>query len=55
MLPGHPEPPVTRYTLTTIAFSQTLDIARSRADLGYRPLVSLDDALAAFAATQRRA
>ncbi len=55
VLPGHPEPPVTRYTLTTIAFSQTLDIARARADLGYRPLVSLDDALAAFAATQRRA
>ncbi|QNP55540.1 NAD-dependent epimerase/dehydratase family protein [Tessaracoccus defluvii] len=52
VLPGYPEPPLTRYTLTTIAYSQTLDISRARADLGYVPRVSLDDALAAFAATR---
>ncbi len=28
VLPGYPEPPLTRYTLTTIAYSQTLDISR---------------------------
>lgn len=51
-LPGKPEPPLTRYTLTTIAYSQTLDITRAKNDLGYAPRVSLDDALAAFAATR---
>lgn len=44
-LPGRPEPPLTRYTLSTIAFSQTLDISRARAELGYRPVVSIDEAL----------
>lgn len=52
-LPGRPEPPLTRYSLSTIAFSQTLDIRRARDDLGYRPLVSLDDALARVAANLR--
>jgi nucleoside-diphosphate-sugar epimerase len=44
-LPGRPEPPLTRYTLSTIAFSQTLDIARARTELGYVPVVSIDEAL----------
>lgn len=52
-LPWRPEPPLTRYTLTTIAYSQTLDVARAKADLGYRPEVSLDDALARVAAHLR--
>jgi nucleoside-diphosphate-sugar epimerase len=50
VIPGRPEPPLTRYTLSTIAYSQTLDISRAREDLGYRPEVSLDDALSAVAA-----
>ena len=49
VLPGRPEPPLTRYTLSTIAYSQTLDITRARSELGYRPEVSLDDALTAVA------
>lgn len=49
-IPGRPEPPVTRYTLSTIAYSQTLDISRARADLGYEPTIDLDDALARVAA-----
>ncbi len=49
VLPGHPEPPVTRYTVTTIAHSQTLDISRARDLLGYRPAVSLDQSLAGYA------
>lgn len=49
VLPGYPEPPVTRYTVTTIAHSQTLDISRARDLLGYRPEVSLDESLAGYA------
>lgn len=45
VVPGHPEPPLTRYTLTTIGFSQTLDISRARVELGYRPEVDLEDSL----------
>ena len=45
ILPGRPEPPLTRYTLSTIAYSQTLDISRAKDELGYRPVVALDDAL----------
>lgn len=45
VLPGRPEPPFTRYTLSTIAYSQTLDISRARDELGYEPAVALDDAI----------
>ncbi|MBO9626860.1 MAG: NAD-dependent epimerase/dehydratase family protein [Microbacterium sp.] len=50
VLPGRPEPPLTRYTLSTIAYSQTLDISRAQDELGYHPTVGLDDALARVAA-----
>ena len=40
------EPPFTRYSLGTIAFSQTLDLTRARTVLGYSPSVSLDDGIA---------
>ncbi|WP_435745069.1 NAD-dependent epimerase/dehydratase family protein [Microbacterium sp. PMB16] len=53
--PGRPEPPLTRYTLSTIAYSQTLDLTRAKAELGYRPHISLDDALARVAANLRAA
>ena len=53
VLPGRPEPPLTRYTLSTIAYSQTLDITRAKDELGYRPEVSLDDALVAVTAHLR--
>jgi nucleoside-diphosphate-sugar epimerase len=39
------EPPFTRYTLGTIAFSQTLDLSRARSLLDYRPRVSLDEGI----------
>lgn len=44
------EPPVTRYSLGTIAFSQTLDLQRARGGLGYAPSVSLDEGIARTAA-----
>lgn len=53
MIPGRPEPPLTRYTLSTIAYSQTLDLTRAKAELGYEPLVSLDEALVRAAADQK--
>ncbi|WP_102192223.1 NAD-dependent epimerase/dehydratase family protein [Microbacterium aurantiacum] len=52
-IPGQPEPPLTRYTLSTIAFSQTLDLTRAKTELGYRPEVALDDALRRVAAHLR--
>lgn len=52
-LPGRPEPPVTRYTVSTITHSQTLDISRARAVLGYEPVVTLDEALASYAGGAR--
>ena len=53
VLPGQPEPPLTRYTLSTIAYSQTLDLTRAKAELGYAPVVSLDEALVRAADDQR--
>jgi nucleoside-diphosphate-sugar epimerase len=53
VLPGRPAPPLTRYTLSTIAYSQTLDITRATRELGYRPLVTLDEALTRVAAHLR--
>ncbi len=48
-LPGRPEPPLTRYTVTTLAYAQTLDISKARRVLGYEPRVSIDDALQEYA------
>jgi len=40
LVPGW-EPPLTRYSLGAIAFSQTLDLQRARSVLGYHPRISL--------------
>lgn len=37
VLPGRPEPPLTPYSLTTVAFSQTFDLTKAREKLGYIP------------------
>ncbi|MFJ3036372.1 NAD-dependent epimerase/dehydratase family protein [Curtobacterium pusillum] len=55
VLPGRPEPPVTRYTVSTITHSQTLDITRARDVLGYEPTVTLDASLASYATGADRA
>lgn len=44
------EPPVTRYSLGTIAFSQTLDLRRARTELGYAPAVGVAEGIARTAA-----
>ncbi|MFZ6734602.1 NAD-dependent epimerase/dehydratase family protein [Undibacterium sp. Ji42W] len=40
------EPPFTRYSLATLAYSQTLDLSRARDLLGYSPVVTLDEGIA---------
>ncbi|WP_332676502.1 NAD-dependent epimerase/dehydratase family protein [Brevundimonas sp.] len=35
--PGRPEPPLTSYTLATLAYSQTFDLTFARTRLGYEP------------------
>lgn len=37
LLPGRPEPALTPYTLSTLAWSQTFDLAKARRLLGYEP------------------
>ena len=37
VLPGRPEPVLTPYTLSTLAWSQTFDLTRARRLLGYEP------------------
>ncbi len=49
-LPQLPEPLLTRYTVATIAYSQTLDISAAQRDLGYRPAITLDEGIARYAA-----
>lgn len=51
------EPPITRYSVGLLAYSQTLDLTRARELLGYVPRVSLDSGLertAAWFATRVR-
>ncbi|MFC5406128.1 NAD-dependent epimerase/dehydratase family protein [Cohnella soli] len=43
------EPPFTRFTVGQLAYSQTLDISKARATLGYDPTISLDEGLRRFA------
>jgi len=42
---GRWEPPLTRYTVGSLAFEQSLDISAARADLGYLPQTDLRAAL----------
>ncbi|WP_211315537.1 NAD-dependent epimerase/dehydratase family protein [Rathayibacter caricis] len=46
LAPVGAEPPFTRYTVATLAYAQTLDISRARAELGYRPSVPLSEGIA---------
>ncbi|XJS10637.1 NAD-dependent epimerase/dehydratase family protein [Aerococcaceae bacterium WGS1372] len=43
------EPPITPYTLTTIAFSQTLDITSIKKDLGYHSIISIEEGIEKYA------
>jgi nucleoside-diphosphate-sugar epimerase len=45
-LPGRPEPPATVYSLSSLAFSQTFDLAGARDGLGWTPRFSPSEAIA---------
>lgn len=47
-LPG--EPPLTRYTVCTLGFAQTMDISRAREILGYQPEKTLEDSIREYGA-----
>jgi nucleoside-diphosphate-sugar epimerase len=44
------EPPITPYTAGVLALGQTLNIDAAKLDLGYRPIVSIDEGIKRFAA-----
>ncbi len=48
ILPGQPEPPLTRYSVAMVSLSTTLDISAARRDLGYTPRVSNEEGFEKF-------
>jgi nucleoside-diphosphate-sugar epimerase len=54
LLPGQPEPLLTRYMVGVLAKSTTLDISAARRDLGYVPRVTVDEGFERFVRCWRR-
>lgn len=54
LLPGQPEPPLTRFAIGSIGLSQTLDISAARLELGYTPRINVMEGIEQFAAAYRR-
>jgi len=48
LVPTHPEPPLTRVSVSMMAHSTTLDISAARNELGYQPRVSVDEGVERF-------
>ena len=48
IIPTHPEPPLTRVSVSMMANSTTLDISAAKNELGYQPKVSLDEGVERF-------
>ncbi len=48
VLPGMPEPPLTRYSVSLLANSTTLDISAARNDLGYKPRIAVEEGFVKF-------
>ena len=48
LLPGQPEPPLTRYSVALLAKNTTLDISAARRELGYQPRISVDEGFQRF-------
>jgi nucleoside-diphosphate-sugar epimerase len=48
LVPTHPEPPLTRVSVSMMANSTTLDISAARSELGYQPKVSIDEGFELF-------
>ncbi|MCX6081950.1 MAG: NAD-dependent epimerase/dehydratase family protein [Chloroflexi bacterium] len=54
LLPGQPEPILTRYMVGVLAKSTTLDISAARTELGYQPRVSVDEGFERFVVWWRK-
>lgn len=48
LIPTHPEPPLTRMSVSMMANSTTLDITAAKSELGYKPRVSVDEGFDKF-------
>jgi len=48
LIPTHPEPPLTRVSVSMMANSTSLDISAARNELGYQPKVSIDEGVEKF-------
>jgi nucleoside-diphosphate-sugar epimerase len=48
LIPTHPEPPLTRMSVSMMANSTTLDISAAKNELGYQPKVSIDEGFDKF-------
>ena len=48
IIPTHPEPPLTRVSVSMMANSTTLDISAAKNELGYQPKVSIDEGVERF-------
>jgi len=48
ILPTNKEPVLTRYTVSTLSFSQSLDISKAKSVLGYNPKLSLKEGISEY-------
>lgn len=48
LIPTHPEPPLTRISVSMLANNTTLDISAAKNELGYKPKVSVDEGFDLF-------
>jgi nucleoside-diphosphate-sugar epimerase len=48
LMPTHPEPPLTRVSVSMIANNTTLDISAAKQELGYQPRISVDEGFELF-------
>ena len=48
LIPTHPEPPLTRLSVSMLAHSTTLDISAAKNELGYQPKVSVEEGVERF-------
>lgn len=49
------EPPLTRYTVATLGYSQTLNISKAKQDLGYKPGITLSKGIEQYAKAYKQA
>jgi dTDP-4-dehydrorhamnose 3,5-epimerase len=48
------EPAITKYTICTLGYSQTLNIDRAKKDLGYKPKITLSQGIKKYAADRKK-